>query len=166
MRALLYAATVLMVMGLAFWAYRENYRTQAAIDDMNRVQNEIAGLREQLGVLRAEWAFLNRPERLRELVDLNFDRLRLVPVQADQFVDTTHVDYPAPREPDPLSDADPMADVDGPADGADMAAAPASAGAAIPDRVAPSPQAADAADPQGASSPTTARRPVPKERQP
>ena len=113
MRALLYVMTVAAVMGLAFWAYRENYRTQAAIDEMNGIQNEIAGLREQLGVLRAEWAYLNRPERLRDLVDLNFERLQLVPVQSGQFVDVDHVDYPKIREfqgppaPDAFTDPQP-----------------------------------------------------------
>ena len=113
MRALLYVMTVVAVMGLAFWAYRENYRTQAAIDEMNGIQNEIGGLREQLGVLRAEWAYLNRPERLRDLVDLNFERLQLVPVQSGQFVDVDHVDYPKIREfqgppaPDAFTDPQP-----------------------------------------------------------
>ena len=101
MRALMYLLTVLAVMGLAFWAYRENYRTQAAIDEMNGIQNEIGGLREQLGVLRAEWAYLNRPERLRELVNLNFDKLRLVPFDSSQFVDVGQVAFPPPKAPDP-----------------------------------------------------------------
>ena len=96
MRALLYVMTVAAVMGLAFWAYRENYRTQAAIDEMNGIQNEIGGLREQLGVLRAEWAYLNRPERLRELVQLNADKLNLKPITSTQFVDTSKIDYPPP----------------------------------------------------------------------
>lgn len=108
MRSVLYLACVLVVMGLAFWAYRENYRTQAAISDMTQVQREIGGLREDLGVLRAEWAYLNRPERLRELVDLNFDKLKLVPVEAGQTVDLGHVDYPKPPPP-PESDTDPDA---------------------------------------------------------
>lgn len=105
MRSVLYLGCVLVVMGLAFWAYRENYRTQAAISDMSRVQREIAGLREDLGVLRAEWAYLNRPERLQELVDLNFDRLKLVPVESGQFVGLGHVDYPKPpAPPEPQTD--------------------------------------------------------------
>lgn len=102
MRTLLYLVAAMTVMGLAFWAYRENYRTQSQIDEMQVVQNEIAGLRENLGVLRAEWAYLNRPERLRELVDINFDRLRLAPVQSNQFGGSRNIDYPDPNAiPDP-----------------------------------------------------------------
>lgn len=96
MKSIVYLTCVLVVMGLAFWAYRENYRTQAAMSEMSDVQREIAGLREELGVLRAEWAYLNRPTRLRELVDLNFDRLQLVPLEPDHFVDLDNVDYPKP----------------------------------------------------------------------
>lgn len=110
MRTLTWLACVLVVMGLAFWAYRENYRTQAAISHMGQVQREIAGLREDLGVLRAEWAYLNRPERLRDLVDLNFERLRLIPAEGGQAVDIGNIDYPkppAPPEPDDTEEEQP-----------------------------------------------------------
>jgi hypothetical protein len=96
MRSVIYLSCVLAVMGLAFWAYRENYRTQAAIDEMRQVQREIGQMREDLGVLRAEWAYLNRPARLRDLVNLNFERLRLVPIESGQFVQLAQIDYPAP----------------------------------------------------------------------
>ncbi|MFV0386962.1 cell division protein FtsL [Paracoccus sp. (in: a-proteobacteria)] len=99
MRSIFWLLCIMAVMGLAFWAYQENYRTQAAISEMGRIQREIAGLREDLGVLRAEWAYLNRPERLRELVDLNFERLQLVPAESGQFVDLGHVDYAKPSAP-------------------------------------------------------------------
>lgn len=112
MRSVLYLLTTMIVMGLAFWAYRENYRTQAALSDMGNVQRQIAALREDLGVLRAEWAFLNRPQRLRELVNLNYDRLKLVPFDSSQFVDVRQVAFPPPQVPDPgprLSAGDPDA---------------------------------------------------------
>mgnify|MGYP007095980595 CR=1 FL=1 len=64
-------------------------------------ERQIGRLREDLGVLRAEWAYLNRPERLRQLVDLNFERLKLVPFGSDQFVDVGQVAFPAPRSPEP-----------------------------------------------------------------
>ena len=103
MKSILYLACILAVMGLAFWAYRENYRTQAAMSEMSNVQRQIAELREELGILRAEWAYLNRPSRLRDLVDLNFEKLQLVPIESGQFLDLDNVDYPkppAPPEPD------------------------------------------------------------------
>ncbi|WP_134678956.1 cell division protein FtsL [Paracoccus ravus] len=102
MRSILYLLTTLAVMGMAFWAYRENYRTQAAFNDMERVQREIASLRDDLGVLRAEWAFLNRPARLRELVSLNIEQLKLVPFTAEQFVDVRQVAYRAVRPSLPM----------------------------------------------------------------
>lgn len=105
MRSVIYLFCVLSVMGLAFWAYRENYRTQAAIDEMRQVQREIGQLREDLGVLRAEWAYLNRPARLRELVELNFQRLRLVPVEAGQFIELAQIDYPVPPPAPPVRPA-------------------------------------------------------------
>ncbi len=96
MRSILYLLIAMVVMSLAFWAYRENYRTQDALNEMEAVQREIAQLREQLVVLRAEWAYLNRPERLRELVQLNAAKLNLVPITADQFVGSSKIDYPPP----------------------------------------------------------------------
>ena len=80
MRSLIYLATALCVMGLAFWAYRVNYETQDKQSELRALQREIASLHEGLGVLNAEWAYLNRPDRLRELVNMNFGRLALLPL--------------------------------------------------------------------------------------
>ena len=99
MRTLIWLGCVLTVMGLAFWAYRENYRTQEALSEISQIRRDIALMREELGKLNDEWAYLNRPVRLRELVDLNFDRLQLVPMQVDQTVDLKNIDYPAPPPP-------------------------------------------------------------------
>jgi hypothetical protein len=98
MRSIFYIATALVVMGMAFWAYRQNYETQEAMREAEAVRAEIAALRETLGVLRAEWAYLNRPDRLRELADLNFDRLGLLPLTPEQFGSADQVAYP----PDPI----------------------------------------------------------------
>ena len=94
MRSLVLVLTAALVMGLAVWAYRENYRTQAALVEAAAVQAEIADLREALSIQRAEWAYLNRPERLRELALLNFPRLGLVPIGADRFGRIDQVSYP------------------------------------------------------------------------
>lgn len=96
MRALLTAATFLILMALAFWAYRENYQTQQALREMDALQREIGDLRDALAVQRAEWAYLNRPERLRDLVTMNFDRLPLLPLDPGQFQPVDRVAMPPP----------------------------------------------------------------------
>lgn len=96
MRSLFYVLSALAVMGLAYWAYQENYHTQEASREASRLRREIGSLREALGVLKAEWAYLNRPDRLSELALLNFDRLQLLPLEPSQFGNVATVTYPLP----------------------------------------------------------------------
>ncbi|MFN0114630.1 MAG: cell division protein FtsL [Paracoccaceae bacterium] len=110
MRALLFVAAALSVLALAFWAYRENYRTQGELAAVRDLRTEIGSLRESLAVLRAEWAYLNRPDRLRELADINFPRLELLPLDPTQFGDPGEIPYPTPPafDPDALALSDPV----------------------------------------------------------
>jgi hypothetical protein len=100
MRPVLYILSFLGLIALGFWAYRENYATQAALKEVQVLQRQIVGLREGLSVQRAEWAYLNRPDRLRELATVNFDRLGLLPMEPSQFGAAAQVAYPAPKLPD------------------------------------------------------------------
>jgi len=96
MRSLVHILTAVAVIGLAFWAYRENYRTQEALARAEALQDDISAARQRLRVLRAEWAYLNRPDRLMDLVELNFDRLGLTPLRPHQFGRIDQVAYPDP----------------------------------------------------------------------
>lgn len=116
MRTILYILTALCVIGLAFWAYRENYLTQAVRDDTRRLQYDIGTAQARLSVLRAEWAYLNRPERLRELAALNFDRLGLLPLRAEQFGRIDEVAFP-PEPLLPITDPVDASTANAPADG-------------------------------------------------
>jgi hypothetical protein len=108
MRPVLYIFTFLGLIALGFWAYRENYATQAALREVRALQSEIAGLREALSVQRAEWAYLNRPDRLRDLVAINFDRLGLMPMEPGQFGTPAQVAFPIPEVPAITSPVDVM----------------------------------------------------------
>lgn len=94
MRTLLYAMTALSVIGMAFWAYNENYATQEALDDIAEVRQDISISRARLAMLKAEWAYLNRPDRLMDLADLNYERLQLMPIQGNQFGQLEHLGFP------------------------------------------------------------------------
>ncbi len=99
MRPVLYVLSFLGLIALGFWAYRENYATQAALKEVQALQRQIVGLRESLSVQRAEWAYLNRPDRLRQLATANFDRLGLLPMDPSQFGTVAQVVYPQAKLP-------------------------------------------------------------------
>lgn len=94
MRSFLYVFSALAVIGLAYWAYHENYRTQAAIREVRALHKEIGAAHERLNVLEAEWAYLNRPDRLRELVKMNYERLNLLPMMPASFGRVDQVSFP------------------------------------------------------------------------
>lgn len=107
MKTLMYAIVSLCVVALAFWAYRENYATQQALKETERLHRDIREAHARLSVLKAEWAYLNRPDRLRELADLNFEKLGLLPLRSDQFGLVDQVAYP-PKPAVPLSVQNPI----------------------------------------------------------
>ena len=93
MRSFIYTLTFAFLVGLAFWAYQENIKTKNAIARTEKLQKEIGIARAGLSILRAEWAYLNRPDRLTELVDLNYSRLQLVPLRATNFLEVDEINF-------------------------------------------------------------------------
>ncbi len=112
MKTFAYLSVALAVLGLAFWAYHVNYGTQDRQAELRGLSREIASLQEGLSVLRAEWAYLNRPERLRELVNLNFADLQLLPLAPEQFGTAAQVAYPLPPGAEPGAGLDGVTPID------------------------------------------------------
>lgn len=94
MRTLLSIFIVCTVVGLAYWAYQENIKTQNALTHTEELQHDIGSARARLSVLRAEWSYLNRPDRLADLVNLNYSRLHLTPLQAENFGAIDTIEFP------------------------------------------------------------------------
>ncbi|WP_420863000.1 cell division protein FtsL [Algirhabdus cladophorae] len=113
MRTILFLFSAMGVVGLAYWAYMENFKTQTALSEVEQLQREISTARGRLGVLRAEWAYLNRPDRLRDLADINFDGLGLLPLTPDQFGYVDQVAFPEPELPPITDPIETMADTTG-----------------------------------------------------
>jgi hypothetical protein len=99
MKALVISGTAVAVMGLAVWAYQQNYRTQDALREVARLNDQIGAAHSRLRMLNAEWAYLNRPDRLQELALINFARLELMPLMPEAFGEVSQIALP----PAPLS---------------------------------------------------------------
>ena len=94
MRPIIPVFAASLVLGLAVWAYQQNYATHDSLRRIDNLNHQIAVERERLAVLRAEWAYLNRPDRLRDLAEINFDRLRLLPLSHASFGTVSALPYP------------------------------------------------------------------------
>ena len=79
MKNLFLSCLVVGVMGLAFWAYTENYETKGKLDEIAQLNRDISEAHSRLRALKAEWAYLNRPERLLQLTADHFARLEQIP---------------------------------------------------------------------------------------
>jgi hypothetical protein len=92
-----YLAAAGLVAASAFWAYRVNYDAKAALGRIAELRREIVAEREALVVLEAEWAWLNRPQRLSRLVETHREALGLAPMRGAHFVDLETLPPPPPE---------------------------------------------------------------------
>jgi hypothetical protein len=96
MKTVLYLFSGMLVVLAASWTYKVNYQVQDAENRVAQLQRAIDRERSTIAVLDADWAYLNRPERLRALSVAYYAELRLMPVAAVHFADLQDVPLPAP----------------------------------------------------------------------
>jgi cell division protein FtsL len=58
---------ILAVIGLSVGLYDIKYKAEEAVRHARQLEQRIASEQEAIRVLRAEWSYLNQPERLQEL---------------------------------------------------------------------------------------------------
>ena len=73
---------ICLAVAVGFGLFHVKYKVQALEEELTRLSGQIVHEQEQLHVLRAEWAYLNRPERLE---DLNGRFLHLGPAMPAQM---------------------------------------------------------------------------------
>ena len=71
------------LIGSAVYAYTIKYETIYRTEQITKLKHEIQAERDAIGVLRAEWAHLARPERVQELATKYLD---LQPLSLNQIV--------------------------------------------------------------------------------
>jgi cell division protein FtsL len=74
---LLNVLAILALIGCAVYAYTIKYETIYRAEQIAKMKHEIQAERDKIGVLRAEWAHLARPERIQELATKYLDLQQL-----------------------------------------------------------------------------------------
>ncbi len=73
-----------LILGAVFGLYQVKYQVREVKSQADQLQTDLTKEYDALHVLRAEWTYLNRPERLQKLVERH---LKLEPMQAAQMTD-------------------------------------------------------------------------------
>lgn len=82
MRRTLTVVAIVLTGLMSYGLYNMKYEVRRLEAELAGLQHKIALDRDGLQVLRAEWAYLNRPERLQRLATRHLD---LVPLRAAQI---------------------------------------------------------------------------------
>lgn len=77
--------SILVLLGSAGYAYSIKYETSFRTEQIAKAKLEIKTEQDGIGVLRAEWAFLTRPERVQKLSERYLDLEPLSLAQIDSF---------------------------------------------------------------------------------
>ena len=70
---------------ISVWAYNINYKTRSTIKSVNELSSQIKGQQTRLRLLKAEWAYLNRPDRLNKLITMHFSELELIALSHQNY---------------------------------------------------------------------------------
>jgi cell division protein FtsL len=95
MRGRLTLFWILLAAAVGFGLFHVKYKVQALEDDLRTLNAAITDEQEQLHVLAAEWAHLNRPGRLEALAQRHLD---LQPTGVRQIGTIETISFPAPPE--------------------------------------------------------------------
>lgn len=77
---------LIILAGSAFGLFQVKYRVQALHRDLAEINRQLQEELSATHVLKAEWAYLNQPERLKTLVE---NHLQLKTITVSQLEDTT-----------------------------------------------------------------------------
>ena len=81
---------IALFLGGAFGLYQVKYEVHDLRAEVKALEAELAGEREALHVARAEWAYLNHPERLQRLVEAH---LNVTPLSGAQLAEVAVIPY-------------------------------------------------------------------------
>ena len=82
-------ALVLLIVAAGIGLFLIKYRVQSLEAELQNLNRDIAKDRELIHVLKAEWSYLNEPDRLRALAGKHLD---MMPIQSEQVFESDRLD--------------------------------------------------------------------------
>jgi cell division protein FtsL len=95
---LLHVIAIGALVSSAVYAYSIKYETTLEAEQLQKLKAQAQRERDAIAVLKAEWQYLNRPDRLQALADRHLD---LQPLQITQIVRMPDIRYRGPKA-DPI----------------------------------------------------------------
>ncbi len=86
---------ILVLVGSAVYAYSIKYQTSYRAEQIAKTKIEIRQERDAIAVLRADWAYMTRPERIQQLADAYLPGMKQL--DATQIVAAQSLPERAPR---------------------------------------------------------------------
>ena len=70
---------------ILWWSTSVKYDTRQLRKEITAINQQISDTKVALGLLQAEWTYLNRPERLQQLAFEHFEHLKLMTLTKNEF---------------------------------------------------------------------------------
>ncbi|MCY4541156.1 MAG: hypothetical protein OXB95_01985 [Rhodobacteraceae bacterium] len=70
---------------LLWWSTSVKYDTRQLRRELTTINRQIDDTKLALGLLQAEWSYLNRPERLQQLAFDHYEQLKLLTLTKNEF---------------------------------------------------------------------------------
>ncbi len=96
MRSAIYVLALCLVVAFAFGSYWIKYDTRDRLAQIESLRDQISREHERIAILKAEWAWLNNPDRLAHLAAQHHAELGLQPIDGAQFGAVVEVASPPP----------------------------------------------------------------------
>jgi hypothetical protein len=106
--------TLIAAAGAGLYLYQEKHRAQMVDREINRVVRATEQTRDRAGMMRAEWAMLNGPERLAQLAAQHLALQTVTPAQFAQLSDLGNRLPPVGAPVQPPTEMEPAATVPAP----------------------------------------------------
>jgi hypothetical protein len=107
MKRIINVVLVLLMIGGAALTYQMKHRAEKAAHRVAKLNLNIAGERESIAVLKAEWSMLSQPGRLQSVIARYQDHFRLEPFAAAQVATLDEIPLKSPdTDPEPQAVAE------------------------------------------------------------